>query len=157
MKWCLIWAIALTCLGFGVRVSAQHTCGCFSKEPANASLEQKIKYHVKHSEAVFSGSVVEINEIKSGVFKGNLAVRFEVERAWKNARSKFIVVLTSPSVRRSSPPLSENCGYNFQLGKTYLVYVELKSGPNLITGACSRTRELETGKQDLKILSEMVN
>ena len=152
MKWLLI---ILTALAFSLNdrnVLAQDTCTCLTREPLNATLKQKVKYNVKASKAVFSGKVVEIEEIKSGVLKGNLAVRFEVKQTWKNADSKYLIVITAPHIRRTDPPYTANCGYNFEVGKAYLVYVESRSGSKLITGACSRTQELRDATEELEVL-----
>jgi hypothetical protein len=125
---------------------AQDTCGCLSYIPNNASLSQKVKHERKRSKAVFTGEVLQIDKLQSGFFQGNLSVTFKVKESWKRVKGRTVSVITSPS--------AANCGYNFQVGESYLVYVEYLSGENMLTSFCSRTRRILDAVEDLNVLGK---
>lgn len=142
--------------GFTSNITADNSCSCYSGISGNASLKKKVKYELKKSKAVFSGEVTEINEIQSGVYKGNLEIKFKVINSWKKIKEEIVSVITEPSTKATTPPYVISCGYTFQVGKTYLVYIESQSGENFLTGICSRTRKLIDATEDLEILGKGV-
>jgi len=91
---------------------------------------------LKQSVAVFSGSVINIDE------DGDLSpitgthmrkVHFRVDRAWKGIERIVIRVNTEKD--------SVACGYAFSTGNTYLVYAYGEKD-NLQVSLCSRTQKL---------------
>jgi hypothetical protein len=68
---------------------------------------------------------------------------------WKAAEGKEVVLYTAND--------SAACGYNFEKGKSYLVYAHSqKRGEEKVLGTniCTRTALLSDAKEDLKELGE---
>jgi hypothetical protein len=80
--------------------------------------------------AVFSGQVVEIKQ-----FNGIQAVRFEVDQLWKGIIEIEKIVNTP----------TNSCGWNFQLGESYLVYAN-GNEESLSTDLCTKTTEADDWK-----------
>lgn len=133
-------------------VTSTDTCSCYSLAPATASESEKIRYALAHSPSVFSGKVIEIKTVPSGVFAGVLEVTFAVELDWKNARGGKVKILTDRYAVSDSPPFSMTCGFRFSVGESYLVYAEREVGKNLLTSICSRTRKLVDAEEDERVL-----
>jgi hypothetical protein len=97
-------------------------------------------------EAVFSGKVVEMTEIKTGedVLEGYL-VKFSVEKSWKLINQSEVVIFTAGVGM---------CGFPFDIGETYLVYAVRKDRKELTTRTCRKTAKLEYAKEELKDLEE---
>lgn len=115
--------------------------------------EKSIAAHVrdakKESAAVFAGKVLEIIE-SDELF--NTQVKIKVINVWKGSRSKEITIFTGRD--------DGMCRYDFEVGKTYLVYatkaIMSKSSGNLETTMCSRTQVYSSAKHDLRILGKGV-
>jgi hypothetical protein len=73
-------------------------------------------------------------------------VIFEVEDAWKGARTTYLTVRAGAG--------SGGCGYIFSQGKQYVVYSREWEG-NLYTGMCSRTIEITQAAEDLSYLQTL--
>jgi hypothetical protein len=93
--------------------AAEPAQACTCSAPAGAAEA------FKRSAAVFRGRVVEISRPlfdRMGLTKtGNHRVKFEVLKRWKGASSNSTVVITRLT--------GEACGFPFEDGKEYLVYV----------------------------------
>jgi hypothetical protein len=48
----------------------------------------------------------------------------------------------------------ESCGFDFEIGKSYLVYVYKDENGVLNTGLCNRTAEATNAEEDLKFLGQ---
>lgn len=72
-------------------------------------------------------------------------VRFAVSRRWKGARSRTVMVRTRL--------IGEACGYPFEPGKEYLVYV--MADREIQTGICTGTKRIEEAAEDLKHLEQL--
>ncbi len=96
------------------------------------------------STAVFSGTVIDISE-SVGPYAPELSyqVTFDVERSWKGEFDKPTIVHTGLD--------SGVCGYPFEKGENYLVYVH-ESENRLETDTCSRTKPLANAQEDLNAL-----
>jgi hypothetical protein len=94
---------------------------------------------LKRAAAVFAGEVI---GIKTEEY--SLTVEIKVERVWKGAINKTIVVQTSK--------WESDCGYSFATGKKYLIYV-YGQAPFTVS-RCSRTKPVESASEDLKELGE---
>jgi hypothetical protein len=95
-------------------------------------------------DAVFSGKVVEMTEIKTeqGLDEGRL-VKFSVEKSWKLIdRSEAIIFTAAVGM----------CGFPFEIGGTYLVYAVKGGRKELTTGVCYKTGQLKYVKEELKDL-----
>lgn len=117
---CLTLATVLT-----ICASAAHACDCAAPPEAKEALKQ--------SAAVFVGKV-------KSIARGNLrwrSVTFEVERTWKGIEGESVHVVTAIS--------GASCGFQFEEGKSYLVYASLVGGEgldakSLTTNICTRTK-----------------
>jgi len=124
----------------------ESACSCLSKVSSGASVSRKVKYERKKSKAVFSGQVLEMVERNTRDSYENV-VTFRVIETWKRVRTNTIKIITP----RASP---YSCGYDFQAGETYLVYVERIDDEELWTGICSRTMNLVNAAEDVRILGK---
>ena len=137
--------------------------------------KSSIKYGFEHSDLIFTGKVVEINEgkvydsISSSTEKGKYFVReinriefvFKVKQLIKgNEKSDFITIVTSGG--------GADCGNYFDLNSEHLIYsyeTDLqvntfdennKVEPYFSTDLCTRTKELNrTKKSEIKQLKRM--
>lgn len=113
-------------------------CSCMaSQDPVNKQIENAYS----GSEAIFAGEVLEVKE--SGEY--TLAVKFKVKKTWKGSAVQEITIKTAEN--------SAMCGYNFEVGKQYLVYANGNAN-ELSTTDCSRT-SLYNKKGDAKYLDKL--
>ena len=111
-------------------------CSCSVPPAPLVALEQ--------SDFVFSGVVRSITPLKS-TYGGNLLVNIQVLSKWKGDVNRDIIVQTADN--------SAACGYNFERGKSYLIYGHVYEGvPS--TNICTRTARLENAGEDLRDLAE---
>ncbi|HEX2222782.1 MAG TPA: hypothetical protein VHN15_01105 [Thermoanaerobaculia bacterium] len=134
VKKAAVWALALT-LGFSAADVAL-ACSCAPLPPPQEARDQ--------ATAVFTGTVVSITPDATGNY--NL-VRFQVAAGWKGVKCREVTVFTGSS--------DLNCGYNFVVGGTYLVYAYEDTtvpGVRLNTNLCTRTRLIVEAGEDLAAL-----
>lgn len=92
------------------------------------------------SSAVFAGKVLS----KTGAGYG-YRVTFEVSEAWKGVEYSEVDVETGFG--------GGDCGVNFEIGKSYLVYADASEGV-LSANSCGRTTLLSMADADLQVLGE---
>ncbi len=139
MKKYIYIAFALTIFLFAT-AEKSFACSCvITPEPVKKQIENAYS----GADAVFSGEVVEVKE--SATDQYSLIVRFKVAKSWKGELSREITIRTAKD--------SAMCGYNFEIGKTYLVYAFGKKD-TLSTTNCSRTAILGV-KSDAKYLDKL--
>jgi hypothetical protein len=107
-------------------------CSCAPAPPPAEALQQ--------AAAVFTGTVLSVDT--SGV---SSTVRLRVERSWKGAKCGEVTVVTSAD--------SAACGYDFQVGQSYLAYADRQKG-KLSVSLCSRTSLTSQAAEDLTALGE---
>ncbi len=129
-----IWVLAILFLA-SLRAVA---CTCDLSWPKQ-TLKQQVSKARKESRAVFSGSVMKIDE--AGYM---LKVTLKVENSWKGLLPMEVVLLTGRG--------GGDCGYRFEVGQSYLVYAYGNDVNHLGTNICQRTAPLSGGGGDLKIL-----
>jgi hypothetical protein len=112
-------------------------CSC------NHAFLEPLKTRLFISNAVFSGEVIEINKIFRE--RHTSIVKIKVKEFWKGQMSKEVTINT-----RSS---SAACGYEFEVGKSYLIFAKSSDDGNLTTGLCL-TNEIEKAEEDLKMLGK---
>ena len=102
--------------------------------------------------AVFAGTVTEVEEpfwVRVGLSEpGAHDVTFQVTKRWKGADAATATVRTRLT--------GEACGYPFQLGGAYLVFVAPGPAEDLETGICSGTRDLAGAEEDVRVLDQLV-
>ena len=123
-------------------------CSCIGKF--------KIRNEIAKHELIFSGKVLSKNEFPvedslSGIKLWNVEYEFEVKYIYKGE-------IVTDKVKVITGLGNGDCGFNFVLGKTYIVYSdfddELISGEKRLrfvtTDICTRTQEY-SAKEDKKI------
>lgn len=113
-------------------------CSCLASQESET---RQIEGAFNGSEAIFAGEVVEVK----GAGDNNLAVKFKVKKIWKGSAVKEITINTAEN--------SAMCGYNFEVGKQYLVYANA-AGDKFSTTDCSRTA-VYSKKGDAKQLDKL--
>jgi hypothetical protein len=124
----------------------ESVCSCLSKVPSGASVSRRVKHERKNSKAVFSGQVLEIVERNTNDSHENV-VTFRVIESWKRVKTNTVKIVTPR-------PTPASCGYDFKVGKSYLVYVQRVDGEGLWTDICSRTMELAKAVGDMQVLGK---
>jgi hypothetical protein len=119
--------------------SGIYACSC----PTVVGVEQELKWKLKELEAVFSGEVLEINEIPQSL---DVSVKIKVETVWKGSPFREVTIIT--------PNNSASCGYPFEVGKSYVVFANRTDKNYLTTGLCLRNREVNKATEELKILGK---
>lgn len=123
-------------------VERGHACTCMAPVTPADALEK--------SSAVFRGRVTRISRPfldRVGIARtGNHRVEFEITKRWKGAQSKSIVVSTRLS--------GEACGFPFEEGKEYLIYVA--PGPlDIETGICTGTKHIAGAELEMEQLDQL--
>ncbi|HSH04534.1 MAG TPA: hypothetical protein VLL52_18635 [Anaerolineae bacterium] len=98
---------------------------------------------VNRAHLVFAGEVTDEQTLSTLFSSTDTAYAFNVQEVWKGEASRNLVIQTAKD--------SAACGYNFNVGNTYLVYAYEYEG-QLQTNLCSRTTELSSATEDLNIL-----
>lgn len=111
-----------------------YACSCL---PPGSVQEEAID-----ADAVFAGQVTQIDP---GVEKDEVKVTLNITELFKGGEETVVV---------GTMKYSDACGYEFRKGKSYLVYA-LRSGNNLGTSLCSRTRALSQAEEDLTVLRQL--
>ncbi len=120
------------------------SCSCMSEEPPDVAF--------KNMEAVFIGKVISIEnnsvyeETENGfsyTSASNIQVKFEIITSYKGDRAEQTIINTGVG--------GGDCGYEFILGKKYVVYAYFrdKGKKELATNICVRTDLLENAKEDI--------
>ena len=117
-----------------------YACSCvFSPEP----LKKQVQGAFSSSDAVFSGEVIEIKASPTNEY--DVLVKLKINYVWKGESTREITIKTAKD--------SAMCGYNFEVGKKYLVYAYgLKDA--LSTSNCSRTSTFSP-QGDVKYLDKL--
>ena len=106
----------------------------------------------EQSSAVFAGTVTEVAEPFWDwiglTHSGGYDVTFRVTKRWKGADAAMETVRTRLT--------GEACGYPFEIGGEYLVYVAPGPTEDLETGICSGTRDLAGAEDDVRVLDQLV-
>lgn len=92
------------------------------------------------ADIIFVGKVI---GLETNWMSGGWKFSFEVEKSWKTQTNKFYIVNTA---------WEKDCGYIFEEGKSYLVYVRRKFTPK--TDKCKGNLPLEEAKMTIEELGE---
>lgn len=115
-------------------------CTCLVSSPSQP-LRRQVTQARNDSRALFSGKVLEIAEDPQ---TSSLTVKLKVERVWKGSIPAEVVIETGRG--------GGDCGYGFEVGERYLVYVSGSNELKMQTNICQRTARLSEAASDLKIL-----
>jgi len=128
----------LVCLLVLAGIDPLPACSCAVPRPPLESLLL--------SDWVFSGTVIEVQIINRDppVLGGTLAATFQIESLFKGQAGSEIVIHTAIG--------GAVCGFNFELGQSYLVYAGRGGGDKPSTSHCTRTRLLSQANDDIRAL-----
>lgn len=128
----------------GLAPHSAAACSCAQPTPEQA---------FERSTAVFAGRVVDIDTpflAWLGLERsGSYDVTFAVSRRWKGVDRDSITVRTRLT--------GESCGYSFEMGGDYLVFVARGPAAGLETGMCSGTRDLAGAETELRALDGLAD
>ncbi len=99
--------------------SSTHACSCL--------VPQSVEQEMEQSDAVFTGTVTKIKKVGMGLYSPK-KVYFDVEKTWKGQNKAKTFVITGIG--------SGDCGFNFEVGKDYIVYA---SESNMYTNTTALT------------------
>jgi hypothetical protein len=120
------------------------SCQCSGYTQKHWPIQKQVRIERMYAKALFSGVVIAAVETRNS--KGHfLEVRFKVIRSWKNINSRMVTIVTDY-------PAPGGCGYAFQTGRSYLVYVDRNDLGHLQATICSRTMLVESAAADLRAL-----
>ena len=129
---------------FGVMTPAAHACTCISAPTPCEGFGW--------SSAVFAGTATSVRTIdmpKEGDVSQigyRTLYRFSVDQSYLGVEGTEIEILTGMG--------SSDCGYEFKIGKRYLVYAR-RAGDRLITSSCTRTKAFAQATEDLAFLGTL--
>ncbi len=127
--------LVMLVLGVGlITPECTYACSCMMADPPLVSLE--------NASAVFVGKVTTIQDSNTGAVQSSadpMKVSFQVSEVWKGNVFAEQALFTSRD--------SASCGFNFEVGKEYLVYA-IVGDTGLTTNLCSRTMELAQAKAE---------
>lgn len=141
----VLFAFTLLCTFFYTNPPA-FACSCLAPpDPVTAR---------DRSDAVFSGTVLQVNEAVDWSnfmpfirpIRKQVEVIFEVQSTWKGVTTSQVRIVTESN--------SAACGFDFQQGKSYLVYASYHEGNELYTHLCTRTTGLANAGDDLALLGQ---
>ena len=119
-----------------------HACSCMMIEQPEA---------FEQSASVFEGHVTRVEAPADPHGAGQIRVTLDVVRTWKGADAEQVEVVTASN--------SAACGYNFEQGKSYLVYTNAgeAGGPENVS-LCSRTApmDVDSAAADIAAMGEGV-
>lgn len=124
-----------------ITLTASGVFACSCETMPDIPIERQVKDAYTKSSSVFVGKVVQVNKLNDY----SVLVKFDVEKSWGKTFQKKISISTASH--------SAMCGYEFQVGKKYLVYA---SGENnkLSTTICTRTASVVSNK-DVVVLNKI--
>ena len=129
---------------FGILFIPETSYACNCDLPrTDRSLKQQVIEARKRSEAVFTGTVLEISKRPGDLY---ITVKFKVEEVWRGPRGAETSVFTGIG--------GGDCGYKFEIGEKYLVYAYKRDDSKLETNICQRTAPLAEAGPDLKVLGK---
>ncbi len=132
----------LVALSIFLIASAQNSLAC-SCVLSTESVKKQVKGAFTNSTAIFEGEVLSVSKSLENEFE--LIVKIKVSKTWKGENSGEISIKTTNQ--------SSLCGYEFEVGKAYLLYANgLKE--QLSVDNCSRTTGL-SNKSDVKYLRKL--
>ena len=134
----------LLILFFIFSITKTFSCSCIE---TNESLSKKVKRAFSQSDLIISGKVVEIlivNKAKMKFSADPIIYKFEIIKVIKGKITKKIIEIASETMEMS-------CGYNFELGKSYLVYARksthfskmTNNKFDFVTSLCDRNKIVE--------------
>jgi len=134
---------------------------CIGRMPDGAgtdAVRAAVKWDFDGSDAVFTGAVTAMDyrpafSADHGIGEAQY-VRLAVQTRWKGRKFDEIMLRTSRFRHPDGTMSMEDHDYLFEVGKTYLVYAQ-RSGEDLSTSACTRTRPIDQAAADVEVLDTL--
>lgn len=126
--------IAATVLILACEVSSSRACTCLPPSPPAQA--------VAEADAVFLAKVISFEEMPA---RSERRARLAVIKIWKGRPAEADSVFTALN--------SAACGYDFQVGETYLIYADKRETGQLWTHLCTRTAHISEAGEDLDYLA----
>jgi len=123
-------------------LNASNVLACSCVPQGSESIETQVKEAYTNSKAIFSGEVIEVIKKPDVYF---VEVKFKLDKSWKNEFKDTVSITTGRG--------GGDCGYEFEVGKKYLVYADGDKN-KLRTNICTRTSAFESNK-DVAFLNKM--
>jgi hypothetical protein len=117
-------------------------CSCVAPDP-DKTLEQQVAEAYQEAGAVFSAKVLSVTKLPA---EGKTKVKVKLVKSWKGKLTKTLTIITGLD--------SAGCGYEFEKGKTYLIYAYRDEDKKLNTNLCLRTAGI-TSNQDVAVLDKL--
>jgi len=112
--------------------------------------EKSVEEAFSGANNVFTGAVIKGEVIKDEQYPyGNFEYEIKIIEGFKAAQSSTITIKTKRS--------TASCGFNFKLGKRYLVYTYVKDEDEIWVGLCSRTKFHYEIEEELNELKKIMN
>ncbi len=146
MKNYLLIAIFMAVVFLGTAQTAS-ACSCLPPQPG-VSLKTQVRTSKTAATAIFAGKVVSIrySDVKMDGKPVTAYAKIAVERSWKGRVTEFIEVETAN--------ICCLCGYNFETGKTYIIYSTSTDPTSISVSSFSRTSEITKKSLDEKFLGK---
>jgi len=132
-------------------------CSCGGR---HESLSKQVKRSFDNTDLIFTGKVIKITEINNSLLKSSadpIIYTFEIIQVIKGQVQK-------KNIEIASAISSASCGYNFRIGKSYLVYSRKSTRYSKLTknkfyfstSLCSRNQFLsKVSKKEFRKLKEL--
>jgi len=142
--------------------AGQASANCVRPVPAAGETDPEraaVNYAFDGSETIFTGTVTAMVYLPAfsadvGIGEAQYA-RIAVSGWWKGPTKLKEVMLRSSRFRYPDGSGSiEAHDYQFEVGKTYLVYAQ-RFGYDLVTSVCTRTRPIDKAAADLQVLDTL--
>lgn len=130
-------------------------CSCIPPGSPVASMEQ--------ADAVFAAKVVSVApeetaaSLPSTVHVNRMQRRkvvFELDRVWKGCEAAAEAEEAPHHIELTTGAGGGDCGFDFMVGESYMVYAFATADGSLVTSICSRTRHLRDAAEDVASLGE---
>ncbi|MCI0698483.1 T9SS type A sorting domain-containing protein [candidate division KSB1 bacterium] len=117
-------------------VQETRACSCWPPPPPAQAFAE--------AEAVFMGKVVSFEFVENNRRR---RAAISLSKIWKGDRGAASEIFTGADVGM--------CGYEFQVGETYVIYAYKDENGRLHTNICTRTAPLRSAAKDLKYLEAL--
>lgn len=147
----------LLLLIFLFSITKTFACSCGKTKGA---LSQKVEEAYTKSDLIISGKVIEIEIVNKTIMKSTadpIIYKFEITKIIKGKIEKQVIEIVSEESEIS-------CGYEFEFGKSYLVYArkstcfssQTNNEFDFVTSLCDRNQKLKNvDKEELRKLKKL--
>lgn len=136
MKSKMLFSISVIILVTFSHTKPARTCSCLPPPPPAKAFAE--------ADAVLMGKVVSFELLPS---MDRRMAGIAVLKIWKGEKNDADSIFTGPH--------SAACGYDFEVGQTYVIYAFKDEGGKLYTHLCTRTAPVEQATEDLKFLESL--